>query len=375
MKRILKIFLILLIAVVAFGIGFVLTLQIFEYRPKAETELEVTDNLSKIDANYVELNTSIKIVTFNTGYASLSRTEDFVMDGGSKARMDTSDEVEANVAGITKTLEDQNADIYLLQEVDVDSHRSYEINQYSEYISSLSTASVLGYNYRCIFVPFPLSFTEMMGKVNSGIVTFSSFYIDDAKRIQLPGSFPWPVRLAQLKRCLVITRLPIKDSDKELILINVHLSAYDDGSMRLQEMDALKAIMKEEYSLGNYVVVGGDFNQTFPQAVYTNYDSVTGKYNYVYTYELKDENFYQAFPMEEDWFIENGFQFGVDISTPTNRLLNKPYDSENPDNNQYYLIDGYIVSNNVKINSVKTLDEGFMYSDHNPVFIDISLNK
>lgn len=367
MKRFLKIFMILIISVIVLLVGFVLTLWIFEYRPENITVLEVTDNLADEDSNYIDTNDNLTVLTFNIGYASLSETEDFVMDGGEKGRMDSASEVQDNLDGITSILENNPADLYLLQEVDVDSNRSYNINQLVHFQDALGKSSVLAYNYRCIFVPFPLSFSQMMGKVNSGIVTFSDFYAESAERHQLPGSFAWPVSLANLKRAMLITKYPIKNSDKYLVVINVHLSAYDDGTMRLQEMEALKAIMLEEYELGNYVLVGGDFNQTFPEAVTINEDLT-----YDYFYELKNEELWQAYPMEEDWFIDNDFSFGVDIATPTCRLLNKPYDQVDLESNQYYVIDGFIVSNNLSIISIETLDQDFVFSDHNPVKITIS---
>jgi endonuclease/exonuclease/phosphatase family metal-dependent hydrolase len=369
MKRFLKIFMILIISVVILLVGFVLTLWIFEYRPKDITILEVEDNFANEDANYVNIDDDLTIITFNIGYASLSETEDFVMDGGEKGRMDSESEVQANLEGITSILENNPADLYLMQEVDVDSNRSYNINQLVHFQDALGKSSVLAYNYRCIFVPFPLSLTQMMGKVNSGIVTFSDYYTESAERHQLPGSFTWPVSLANLKRAMLISKYPIKNSDNYLVVINVHLSAYDDGTMRLQEMEALKAIMLEEYENGNYVIVGGDFNQTFPQAVTINEDLT-----YDYFYQLKDEELWQAFPMEKDWFADNDFSFGVDITTPTCRLLNKPYDQINLENNQFYVIDGFIVSNNLNINSIETLDQDFVYSDHNPVKITVSFN-
>lgn len=369
MKRFGKILLIAVSAIIVFLLGFIITLWIFEYRPADVASLEIVDNWEDLDSFYVDKANEITILTFNIGYASLSATEDFVMDGGQKARMDSKDEVEANLQGITSILSNNPADLYLLQEVDVDSNRSYNIDQLVYFQDVLGKSSVLAYNYRCIFVPFPLNFSQMMGKVNSGVVTFSDFYSDSAERHQLPGSFAWPVRLANLKRAMLVTRYPIKDSDKYLVVINVHLSAYDDGTMRLEEMEALKELMLTEYNNGNYVVVGGDFNQTFPQAIISNQDQ-----NIEYLYELKDAKLWEAFPMEETWFIENGFTFGVDVTTPTCRLLNQPYDTINTQNNQYYVIDGYIVSNNITIQSVFTLDEGFEYSDHNPVLITISLN-
>lgn len=373
-KRILKILLILFSAVLVFAIGFILTLQIFEYTPDDVTSLQISNNLEDVPTNHVPLEETITIMTFNTGYASLSATEDFVMDGGEKGRMDSKEEVEANITGITNTLLAQNADIYLLQEVDQDSNRSYDTDQLGNYRDALNMPITLGYNYRVIFVPFPFKFGQMMGTVNSGIVTFANYYIDSADRIQLPGSFAWPVSLANLKRCITVHTLPIEGSDKSLILINVHLSAYDDGSMRLQEMETLKQIMLDETEKGNYVIVGGDFNQTFPDALLsTTVEGDQTTYNYLY--ELKDPSLWQAFPMEKDWFIDNGFSFGVDTTTPTCRLLNQPYDSVNHENNQYYVIDGFIVSSNVTIENIETLNLDFINSDHNPVVIEVHLNQ
>ncbi|MBU0997071.1 MAG: endonuclease [Firmicutes bacterium] len=370
-KKILKILLLLISVVLVFAIGFVLTLQVTEYNPEDSIELTIENNLSDVESSYVTLDTTIRVLTFNTGYASLSETEDFVMDGGVKGRMDSLEEVEANIDGITDIMTSSNADIYLLQEVDQISDRSYDTDQYSIYQDALQMPITIGYNYRVLFVPFPFELGQMMGNVNSGIVTMANYHVDSATRVQLPGSFSWPLRLANLKRCIVVSRFSIQGSDKEFIVINAHLSAYDDGTMRLQEMEAVKSILTEETNQGNYVLLGGDFNQTFPDAV-----EVTGSGDsiaYDYHYSLKDPLYWQAFPMEEDWFLDNGFQFGVDITTPTCRLLNRPLDLVNEDNNQYYVIDGFIVSSNITIELVQTLDEGFQYSDHNPVLIEIRL--
>jgi len=368
-KRILKILLILVVAIISFAVLFVITLQIFEYRPKDETVLEIENNLENTDANKINPLNPIKIMSFNIGYASLSETEDFVMDGGEKGRMDDQESVEANLAGIGNIITDSSADIYLLQEVDYKSSRSYNTMQYNYFSDLVNMPVTLGYNYRCIFVPFPFDLSQMMGTVNSGILTATDYYVEDATRIQLPGSFSWPLRLANLKRCAVITRLPIAGSDKFLVMINVHLSAYDDGTMRIQEIEALQEMMQTEYDLGNYVVVGGDFNQSFPNAYTENLDGTVD-----YLYELKDPNFWQAFGLEDEWFVDNNWQFANDTTTPTCRLLHQPYDTINEENNQYYAIDGFIVSANIDIESVLTRDENFKYSDHNPVELIIRLN-
>jgi len=369
MKRFLKIAIVFFSVIIVFLIGFIITLQLFEFRPDEVKTLEVNqlDDTVKINKD-----DTLTIVTFNTGYASLSQTEDFVMDGGKKAKMDSKEEVEENLTGISQILEREQADIYLLQEVDTNSKRSYEINQYEHYQSVLQMNHAYAYNYRSIFVPFPLNPSQMMGKVNSGITTFSAYQIDEATRIQLPGSFPWPVRLANLKRALLITRMPIENSPNDLVVINVHLSAYDDGNMRIQELAKLQEIIQEAYSQGDYVVVGGDFNQSFPGAL-SNYQD-QDNYQYTTTYELKEDNFWEAFPLNPTWFNENNYQLISDALIPTCRLLHQPYDSENLSNNQYYLIDGFITSQNVEVINYQTIDENFQYSDHNPVKITIKLH-
>lgn len=365
MKKVLKGLLIVLVLLLFSATVFIVLLAFNEYRPDDVTELDVYE---VTDTNLVSLDTDIKVLTFNTGYASLSETEDFVMDGGVKAKMDTEAEVQANVDGIIEIIQQQDADITMLQEVDVDSKRSYYIDQLDAYQDALSQNSVFAYNYRCIFVPFPVS-TQAMGEVNSGVATFADYSIESATRIQAPGSAGWPMQLAHLKRCFLISRYNIDGSDKQLIVINVHLSAYDDGERRAEETAALLSTMTEETSKGNYVVVGGDFNQALPGS-YTEVDNET-----TYTYPILETTEWFAPPIAYQGFLDNDFTFYADITTPTCRLLDKPLDKVNDELNQYYVIDGFIVSSNVTVDHYETVDAGFEYSDHNPVAINITLNS
>ena len=196
----------------------------------------------------------------------------------------------------------------------------------------------------------------MTGKVDAGITTFSKFDMTSSTRIQLPIPFSWPMQLFNLKRCLLVERLPIQDSEKELVVINLHLEAYDDGEGKAKQLAVLMDLMKEEYDKGNYVIAGGDFNQTFST---TNY---------------------QKYPKRNDWVcpvIEAdkypSFTFKMDDTYPTCRSLYKPYYNSDKENHQYYMIDGFIVSNNITINNLETLNLGFKNTDHNPVKMSISL--
>ena len=72
--------------------------------------------------------------------------------------------------------------------------------------------------------------------------------------------------------------------------------------------------------------------------------------------------------------LPEGWALAYDLSTPTCRLLNQPYDPSDTAGTQYYVIDGIIASPNVKVDSVETVDAQFENSDHNPVRLSFSLS-
>ncbi|MBQ9304818.1 MAG: endonuclease, partial [Butyrivibrio sp.] len=70
------------------------------------------------------------------------------------------------------------------------------------------------------------------------------------------------------------------------------------------------------------------------------------------------------------------FQFLTDVSNPTCRSLDRVYadaQDKSPNAFQYYVIDGFIVSSNVEVQSLRTHNTVFQYSDHNPVSMDVIL--
>ena len=152
--------------------------------------------------------------------------------------------------------------------------------------------------------------------------------------------------------------MAIEDSDKELVSINLHLEAYDDGEGKAKQLAILMDFMKAEYDKGNYVIAGGDFNQTFST---TNYEKYPPNPNWVCPV-IEAENY-------------PSFTFRMDDTYPTCRSLQTVYAGADKSNFQYYMIDGFVVSNNITINSLETLNLGFKNTDHNPVKMSISLNK
>lgn len=347
--KIIKVLLGLLLLVVLAAGGLLGYLSLTEYRPDDIEPLEVVQAARK---DNVRVGERLDVLSFNTGYCGLGREQDFFMDGGSMVRPRSEEDVRANLNGILSELVRQNVDIYLLQEVDFDSWRSYYTNQADTYRHGLSLNMACAYNFKCEFVPYPW---PPLGKVESGLVTFTGLNVTEATRESLPVPFSWPVSMANLKRCLLIERVPVEGTDRELVIINLHLEAYDDGEGKCAQTEQLMQILAAEYRNGNYVIAGGDFNQTFEGAA---------------SYPLLDESFWQPGKVYVS-DLPNGFSFVYDDATPTCRLLNKPYDGERK-NAQFYVIDGFIVSDNLKVNLIETVDLNFQYSDHNPVLLQVT---
>ncbi len=349
MKQFFKIILWLLIAVASMGVLLITFLTVTEYRPADVETVEVTGQAAGVS---VPAGKELCILSWNVGYAALGKDADFILDGGGKAPVSDEETVISNLKGIAETLQEQEADVCLLQEADSDSFRSYREDFRTWFGRAQNTYAM---NYSCPFVPFPW---PPLGRVNSGLLTVSDYDISSAERISLQCPFSWPVRTANLKRCLLVSRLPVEGTGRELVLVDLHLEAYESGEGKIAQTEQLKAFLQSEYEKGNYVIAAGDFNQRFPGT-----DSV---------YPPAHPDLWEPGRLEES-SIPEGFTFAFDPSTPTCRLLNQPYDPADTANTQYFVIDGAILSPNVRLQTVETLDEGFVFSDHNPVRLTVVL--
>lgn len=345
-KKVWKIIGMIVLVFILLAAAVLIYFTVREYRPKQEEILEVPRNGRKI-----RIHEPLTVLTYNIGYAGLNKTEDFFMDGGTKVQPKEKEEVEENLKGITDILKEHSADVYFFQEVDKDSKRSFHIDEQGYLEETLQMPSVMAYNFKCDFVPYPL---PPIGKVQSGITTMTDIKVDSAKRISLPESFSWPVKTCNLKRCMLEMRIPLEGTDKELVLINFHLEAYDSGEGKIAQSKMLAEKLKTEYEKGNYVIAGGDFNQTFEG---------------IEKYPVKNK---------EDWTpgtigmkdIPEHFSFAVDDSYPTCRLLNQPYTGDY-ETSQVYVLDGFIVSDNLEVELVEVVDTNFEYTDHQPVKLKV----
>lgn len=331
-----------LIAVLAI---FLIYITATDYKPPAKVELHTSSN----NGSMLKLGEPFTATTFNIGYAGLDQDQDFFMDGGTMSRSRSKEQTETNLNAITDFLSNTRSNMYILQEVDMNSSRSNRINQVEKITHSLQGYSdTFAYNYKVPWVPVPL--THPMGSVQSGLLTLSTFNSTSHTRFDLPGKENWPVQLFELDRGFIESRFPV-DNGKELVMINLHLSAFDKGgTIRKQQLDFLGDYIDQEMKKDNYLIIGGDWNHALPG---TDHNKFPTKQQW--------PEWLQPFP---DTFGPGDFQWATDPNTPTVRTLDVAYQEGV---NFLTVIDGFFVSPNVEIVNVTGHDLSFENSDHNPV--------
>ena len=286
----------------------------------------------------VETGAVYRVSSANAGFGAYSADYSFFMDGGRESRARSR------------------------QAVDTDGTRSWHIDE-TAYLSDAMTGcefdEVFAQNYDSPYLFYPL--IQPHGANQSGIVTLSRHPIASAARRELPVESGF-MKLLDLDRCYSVSRIPTA-SGKELVLYNLHLSAYtSDGAIATEQLELLCADMLAEYEAGNYCVAGGDFNKD----LLGNSPEIFGV--------AAGENDTWAQPIPEGT-IPAGLTlvapFDETAPTASCRTASEPYSIETTFR---LTVDGFLVSDNVEVVDSAVLDAGFLYSDHNPVWMDFKLN-
>lgn len=325
-------------------------LQITEFRPESRIFTLDTDSTCWPDTGKV-----IAIFSWNIGYAGMGQKMDFFYDGGKRTRQSKSMTLEC-LAEIKKLVgQYDTVPIMFLQEVDVYSRRSWNLDELTEISKVLpGHDKIFSKNYDCKFVPVPVC--DPMGGVKSGLVTFSHPKPNSGEIRYYQSEFSWPQRLVMLKRCFILFRFSI--NEKELVVVNLHNSAYDStGALRGRELSILDSVLKKEYEKGNFVVAGGDWNinpRGFDKKEIETRDIVV--------------NSEPSFPDT----ILTGWQFVYDHQNPTERYSDIGYVKGET---RTTILDFFVVSPNITVVGVETMDQQFKWSDHNPVVLEIKLGR
>ena len=305
--------------------------------------------------------------TYNIGFGAYSPDFTFFMDKnqmldgkktqGTSGKAKNKQTVLQNTHGVIDVMQQLNSDFMFFQEADVDSSRSYHVNQVQKISQSFSNyANVFANNFHSVFLAYPLN--DPHGSVQSGLLTLSRYNIQSAVRRKYPVSQQLISKFFDLDRCFMMLRLPVKNG-KSLVLINSHMSAYDKGGkMRAAQLKLLNSVMKKEYQAGNYVIVGGDFNHALGKEMLTHFSGQQKIPDWVSVLTNND--------------LTSGIHFvqaSNNQSVATCRGTDIAY---TPGKTYQTVVDGFLVSDNVKA-TAKNIETDYAYSDHNPVKLTFSL--
>lgn len=355
----------LLGGLVVFIGAYVIYMQTHYYRIKDYQSLPIKQKLTH--PNKLQTNTTYSAATYNVGFGAYNQKFSFFMDTGKMkdgtktqgkyGKAENEAAVLQNTNGEINTMKKINADFMLFQEIDVDSSRSYHVNQVKKMSQNFANyEKIFANNFHSPYLLYPLN--DPHGAVQSGLLSLSKYPVEQATRRKYPVSISFITKFTDLDRCFTVMKIPVTNGHK-LILINSHMSAYDKGGkMRVKQLKLLNSVMESEYKKGNYVIVGGDFNHTFGRKMLTHFKSQQEIPDWVSVLSSKD--------LAPDIRMVHAKNENI---VPTCRGTDMPYQKGKT---YTTVIDGFLVSKNVQATS-ENINTEFAYADHNPVKLSFKL--
>jgi len=285
---------------------------------------------------------SLSVLTWNLGYAGLGAESDFIVDGGKNYLPPSRAVTRKNIDGIKRELSAATAEVILLQET----ARASLLTRGADSVTAAGEAlsgrnNAFSADYASLLMPPPL-------RARHGL--FSSIAAAGVSRevIRLPLEPQYILGLSRRLYHMHVIRIP--SGEEEWTIINIHLSAFDKGAnVRLAQLRAVLDFAEAEFEKGHRVIIGGDWNYEFHRP---NRQTTTGE-KYLF--------WIHPFPYEE---LGPGWSVAVDKATPSVRTNERPYLKGE---NFTTVIDGFVVSPNVRVESVMARDLDFQFSDHQPI--------
>jgi endonuclease/exonuclease/phosphatase family metal-dependent hydrolase len=295
-----------------------------------------------------EIGKSYSMMTFNIGYGSYPADYTFFMDGGKEVRARSKKDVVSNINEDIRLIKNANPDIVNIQEVDYQGDRSMHVSEPKMFSTAFASyTNIFVQNYDSAYLFYPV--LNPIGKAKSGIQTLTKFAAIQSTRYQLPIETNFS-KFFDLDRAFSVTVIPIQNSNKKLYLYNTHMSAFiKDKVIQAKQLTKIFGSMQKHVDNGDYVIAGADFNHVLSGAAHP---------------EL---TWMKPFPVKE---LTKGMRVVAPTNQPSVRSNGVPYTSPKEITG---IIDGFLVSDNISTSDVKTIQNNFKSSDHNPVVMKFTL--
>jgi endonuclease/exonuclease/phosphatase family metal-dependent hydrolase len=177
------------------------------------------------------------------------------------------EEVEDGLELLAAQIAEMDADILLLQEVDIDSKRSAYIDQVQWLLDNTGmNYGVYASMWEVQFVP-----SDGLGRINTGNAILSKWPLSDAERIQLSlrGDQDDLTRAFYVRRNVL--RAKVNYPGNLFWAVDIHASAFSNDDTKQKQYVEFKDVLDELNAQGEHFVAGGDLNELPPGAVKNNY--------------------------------------------------------------------------------------------------------
>jgi endonuclease/exonuclease/phosphatase family metal-dependent hydrolase len=219
---------------------------------------------SKSNVSYMGGN--IKVVTWNIRFG-IARFPFFGDSCGDDVILDDAT-IEENMAAIADSLNAMDADIVLLQEVDVSSKRTGYMDQVQYLLDNTNL------NYGCYASMWKADFipSDGIGRIDAGNAILSKYKLTDAERIQLPLRTDQDdlTQYFYLRRNILKAKIAL-DEENEIYAVNIHATAFATDDTKKKHITKHKEVLDDIVLLGATFVTGGDFNSIPPGADSTDF--------------------------------------------------------------------------------------------------------
>lgn len=298
------------------------------------------------DAAPLPADRPLTIASWNLQFCA-GRSAPFFYEGGPRVHVEPHHQDEAT-QGIIDVLRAIDADVVLLQEVDVAADRTQRRDQRRALGDALGYPVWTSAPYHQVpFVPVPWG--RPMGRVDMHLVIFSRFRVSWAVRHPLALMREGPMRRAfNLRRQILEARLPVA-SGGEWAVVNTHFSAFSeaDGTLDAQAQ-ALEALLGARDRERVPWIAAGDLNALPPWDRPSRLPS-----------PARDEYLDSPPPLARLYGRWPGIFRPPDLPPGTY----VPYGSDTPDR----AIDHLLHSPQFAVSEGRVVAEGAQWSDHLPV--------
>lgn len=216
---------------------------------------DIPDSISVYDGG------PIKVVTWNIRFGS-GRFPFFGDSCGDDVIADQK-HINTIMQQIADTLNMIDADIVLLQEVDVSSKRTGYLDQVQYLLDNTY------YNYACYASMWKADFvpTDGIGKINTGNAILSKYELTDAERIQLRLRTDQDdlVQYFYLRRNILKVKIPsLSQGGRDFFAVDIHATAFATDDTKEKHIEQYSEVLSDIVVENGDFVSGGDLNSVPP---------------------------------------------------------------------------------------------------------------